>query len=785
MRDPAREACRQNVCAADCPHALARQGQIVENTCFRSLVQNLSDAIVIVDAGGVRRYASPASRSILGYEPEELVGRSAFEIMHPEDVDRVMALLRDFVGKHGETAEVDLRARHRDGSWRILRCTCQNLLQEPAIQGIVVNTRDVTESRKAEEALRKSEARFRALIQNLFDVITVVNLDGTRRYVSPSIERWLGYRAEEMIGRSVFDSVHPEDLDRVRQAFAQCAAQPGQPVHVEMRARRRDGSWRMFETTSTNLLEDPAIEGIVLVTRDVTESRQAEEALRKSEERFRVLIQNSMDVILTCDAEGRVQFVSPASKRCLGLSPEELEGRHWSEGVHPEDRKKVQEAFDRTLASPPDEVVLVEYRGLHRDGSWRLLESMTSNQLENPAVRAIIGNLRDVTEIRKVQEAAARAEKMESIGVLAGGVAHDFNNLLGALDLNLSLMEQELENPGPRFRRCLSDAQTAVARARGVARQLLALSKGTAQPVRKEIRLENLIRETAREHLAGAGSRCVVDLPGDLWTVWADEVQIGQVLANLVLNADQAMPRGGQIHVRAENVRLAREDPALGLKAGRYVRISVSDQGAGIPAEILPRIFDPYFTTKPGGSGLGLAVSRSILQAHGGALHAASDPGSGAVFSMYVPAWGDGEPAGPAPLPGTRTAAGPPPRILVVDDDEMIRSVLRRSLAKMGCRVECCEDGNRAVDLYQDALGRGTRFDAVLLDLTMPDGLDGAGTLAELRAVDPCVKVIVCSGHGAEDLMARYKEYGLCGALLKPYRFEQLEDLLRRVLASR
>ncbi len=778
-------ACPPEVCSAECPRGLARKGQIVEDTCFRALVQNLSDAIVILDAEGVRRYVSPASRSMLGYEPEELVGRNAFEIMHPDDVVRVRAFLREFVKKPGEKSEIDLRALHRDGTWRVLRCTCQNLLHEPAIAGIVVNTRDVTERRHAEEALRRSEERFRALVQNLFDVITIVNLDGTRRYVSPSIERWLGYRPEEMIGRSVFESVHPEDLDRVLSAFAQSLAEPGRPVQAEMRARRRDGSWRVFEATATNLLHDPAIEGVVLITRDVTDRRKAEEDRRLSEERFRILVQNSMDMIVLCDAEGRVEFVSPASERCLGLSPEELVGRHWAEGVHPEDRPKVQEAFERTLASPPDQVISVEYRGLHRDGSWRVLDSLTSNHLDNPAIRAIIGNVRDVTEIRKAQEAAAQAEKMESIGLLAGGVAHDFNNLLGVLDLNLSFMEQELENPGPRLRGFLAEAQKAAARARGVARQLLALSKGTALPLRKKIRLEGLIREITREHLAGAGSRCVVDLPGGLWPVLADEVQIGQVLANLVLNADQAMPGGGRIHVRAENVRLASEDAGLGLKAGRYVRISVCDQGAGIPAEILPRIFDPYFTTKPGGSGLGLAVSHSILQAHGGALHAASDPGAGAIFTMYVPAWDDGEPAGPEPVPKARTAAGPAPRILVVDDDEMIRGALRRSLAKMGCRVECCEDGSRAVDMYRDAFRRGAGFDAVLLDLAMPGRLDGPGTLAELRAVDPGVKVIVCSGHGAEDLMARYKEHGLCGALFKPFRFEQIEDLLGKVLAAR
>lgn len=640
MKNPAREAYPPVVTPADRSRAFTRQSQIVEDTCFRAMVQNLSDAIVIVDANSVKRYVSPASKSILGYEPEELVGRSSFEIMHPDDYDRVQTFLREFVGKPGQTAEVDLRARHRDGSWRVLRCTCQNLLHDPALQGIVLNTRDVTERRQAEEALRRSEARFRALVQNLFDVITVVNPDGTRRYVSPSIERWLGYPPEEMIGRSIFDSVHPEDVDRVRQAFAQCLANPGQPVQVELRARRRDGSYRVFETTGTNLLQDPAIEGIVFITRDVTERKQAEEALRTEEERFRVLVQNSTDVFVTCDAEGTVLFVSPASERWLGLSPEDIKGRHWSEGIHPEDRKKVQEAFERTLANPPDEAVLVEYRGLHRDGSWRLLESLVSNQLDNPAVRAIIGNVRDVTETRKAQEATAQAEKMESIGVLAGGVAHDFNNLLGALDLNLSLMEQELDHPGPRFKTFLAEAQTAVARARGLARQLLALAKGAGRPVQKEVRLEGLIRETASISLTGNRSRCVLDLPGDLLTVWADEVQIGQVLANLVLNADQAMPGGGTIHVRAENLSLETDEAVLGLRAGRYVKISVCDQGPGISSESLPKIFDPYFTTKPGGTGLGLAVSHSILQAHGGALHAASHEGTGAIFTMYVPASG-------------------------------------------------------------------------------------------------------------------------------------------------
>jgi PAS domain S-box-containing protein len=784
MKDRPKEARSFDLCAVECPHAQARRGNIVEDTCFRALVQNLSDAIVILDDKGVRQYVSPASKTMLGYEPEELVGRSSFEIMHPDDVDRLRNFLKEFAQKPGETVSVDLRTRHRDGSWRALSCTCQNLLHDPAIAGIVVNTRDVTERRRAEEALQERERRFRALVQNLSDVITIVDPDGTRRYASPAIERWLGYAPEEMLGRSIFESVHPEDLDRVRSALAQCAKSPGGQVQMELRARRRDGSWRFFESTATNLIHEPAIGGIVLTTRDVTERREAEEALRHSEERFRRLVQNALDMIVMCDAEGRLEFVSPACERLLGLAPEELKGRHWAEGVHPEDLPKVQEAFERTLASPPDAVVWVEYRGLHRDGSWRVLESLTSNHLENPAVRAIIGNVRDVTEARKAREAAARAEKMESIGILAGGVAHDFNNLLGALDLNLSLAEQELDSPGPRLRGFLAEAQTAVARARGLARQLMELSRGTARPARKEIRLDRLIRETANLCIPGAGPRCVVDLPGDLWPVFADEGQIGQVLANLVLNARQAMPETGKIHVEAENVTLAARDAGLGLQAGRYVKISVRDQGPGIPEDNLSKIFDPYFTTRPGGSGLGLAVSRSILEAHGGALEAASEPGRGATFTMYVPVSDNGRPAVSERVPAAGTAAVARPSVLVVDDDERVRSALCHSLAKMGCRVECCEEGGRAIDLYREAFRRGAGFDVVLLDVSLPGGLDGAGTLAGLRAVDPGVKVIVCSGQATEDLLGRYREQGLVGALVKPFRFEQLEELLCKVLAT-
>jgi CheY-like chemotaxis protein len=323
----------------------------------------------------------------------------------------------------------------------------------------------------------------------------------------------------------------------------------------------------------------------------------------------------------------------------------------------------------------------------------------------------------------------------------------------------------------------LAAAEKATLRAKDLTQQLLTFSKGGA-PIRKAASIAELIKESANFVLSGSNAQCQYALPGDLWAVEVDEGQISQVIQNLMINADQAMPNGGLIRVRAENAALE-EDVALNLKAGRYTKIVIEDHGIGIPAEHLPRIFDPYFTTKQKGSGLGLATAYSIIKRHDGAITVESELGAGTTFTIYLPA---SDQQTPMIEVEERTPPMSQGRVLLMDDEEIIRTITGQMLAHIGYQVEVAADGAEAIEIYQRAMDRGERFDVVLMDLTVPGGMGGKEAIKTLREMDAQVKAIVSSGYSNDPIMANYKTHGFRGVVAKPYEYDELSEVVRRVV---
>jgi len=383
-------------------------------------------------------------------------------------------------------------------------------------------------------------------------------------------------------------------------------------------------------------------------------------------------------------------------------------------------------------------------------------------------------------ERRRIEEQLLQARKIESVSLLAGGIAHDFNNLLMGVLGNVSLARHALDDPARAARR-LDEAERAGERAKRLSQQLLTLAKGGA-PVRRAIELPKLLRESAELALSGSNVRIEFDLAPDLWPADADAGQIGQVIENLVINAVQAMPGGGTIRVQASNVRFLEEgDPSL--TPGRYVRIRLADDGVGIGPEQLQRVFDPYFSTKEGGSGLGLTTSYSIVSKHDGRIEVDSVVGRGATFTIHLPAH-------EGPTPDRRGADEAPARsdrrrVLVMDDEEMVRAVVGEMLSRSGFSVDMAEDGKAAVALYREAREKNDPYDAVLLDLTVRGGMGGLETLRILRELDPGVHGIVCSGYSDDPVMSDYERYGFRGRIAKPFVARTLARTLDEVLGSR
>ena len=384
--------------------------------------------------------------------------------------------------------------------------------------------------------------------------------------------------------------------------------------------------------------------------------------------------------------------------------------------------------------------------------------------------------LEQIAERQRMEEELLKARKIKSVGVLAAGIAHDFNNLLAGILGYVSLAKVVAQTDATMVA-YLTEAEQACQRATALTQQLLTFAKGGA-PVRYTVSIVELLKECVGFVLRGANMRGDIQIAADLWPVDVDAGQINQVIHNVVLNAMQAMPGGGTVQVRAENVVLAAGVPFT-LPEGHYVKITVQDPGCGIPKEVLSNIFDPYFTTKAEGSGLGLTTAYAIVIKHEGYITIASEVDVGTTVVIYLPASQKATVSAPThpsiPLSGSG-------RILVVDDEEMVRNLLRQLLERLGYTVECVEDGTEAVGAYQRAQAAGQPFAVVILDYAIPGGMGGLETLTRLRVIDPQVTALISSGYANNPVMADWAHYGFSGVVAKPYTIAQLQEALHNVL---
>jgi CheY-like chemotaxis protein len=389
-----------------------------------------------------------------------------------------------------------------------------------------------------------------------------------------------------------------------------------------------------------------------------------------------------------------------------------------------------------------------------------------------------MGSTRDISKEKRITEELLKAQKLESLGVLAGGIAHDFNNILTAILTNIS-MARMYGDLHEEVSKMLADAEVASLRARDLTQQLLTFAKG-GTPIKKPTSISGSLKGTTEFALSGSNLRCEYSIPEDLWLVDIDKGQISQVIQNLVTNAKQAMPEGGVIKVCAENVALSKKD-AIPLKRGKYVKVSLTDQGTGIPEKHLQKIFDPFFTTKQEGRGLGLAISFSIMKNHGGWIQVDSQMGVGTTFSVYLPT--SGKTTKPKEREKGESLRGEG-RILLIDDEELVRRSAGNVLRHLGYDVEVARDGKEGITLYDKAMKIGKSFDVVIMDLTIPGGMGGKRAIQELMRIDPKAKVIVSSGYSNDPVMSSFREYGYRGVVSKPYRIEELAEVIRTVMTE-
>lgn len=488
-----------------------------------------------------------------------------------------------------------------------------------------------------------------------------------------------------------------------------------------------------------------------------------------------LLIRNAADIIVATNVDEIIIVFNPAASAAFGYRRDEVVGKKLSRLFeNPAEGRIVREIVEIEGVYSGD-VTFRRKSGLAF--SARLAASLLCDS--NGKKVGYMGISADISKTRKLEEEILRVKRLDLIGNLAAGIAHDFNNLLTGVIGNISLAKMQTDQSG-RLHDLLSRAESASEEAQHLTRQLLTFSNGGA-PVTEVVAPAVVVRETVSIAVNGGG-RVDFDLAEDLWGIRVDREQIVQAIQNLVMNAHQAMPDGGVIGIRAENVSID-SSSSLPIKRGNYVRISVSDTGIGIPKDLQDRVFEPFFTTKQKGSGLGLATAFSILNQHDGLIAVESELGEGATFTMFLPAEVHGlDDVSLETTDSTEDSLTRNDRILIMDDDEIVRLVAGEMLKESGFTVDFAHDGEEALDLYQKADTQGERFGLVILDLTVPAGLGGKDTIDRLRQLDPDVTAIVSSGYNQDPIMANYEKYGFKGVISKPYRASELVAVVQNTL---
>lgn len=531
--------------------------------------------------------------------------------------------------------------------------------------------------------------------------------------------------------------------------------------------------------TLTNQLSTTAYQN-VQQARFIAERRKAEEALHKSEDQLRFAMEANHMGVWTLDFVNHSATRSLEHARIFGYSDV---SSNWTyemflEHVLPEDRAMVDHQLQHAIQTHGDCKFECRIRRVTKDERW--IWATGRYQFDSDgAARHMVGIVQDITERKRVEAELLKMQKLSSVGTLAGGIAHDFNNILMGLFGNISLAKTEIPKDHSGFKP-LEDAEKSMFRAIRLTKQLLTFAKG-GEPVKEDVNLGTLVEEVAQFDLSGSNVMLAHKQPPDLWLANIDKGQIQQVITNLALNAREAMPSGGHLYITFENAEID-NDTSRSLHPGKYVKLSFKDEGSGIDPKIIDRIFDPYFTTKHTGSGLGLAAAYSIITKHGGHIGVESELGKGTTFTLYLPASKSQTLPRDVPFTAKPVSTFPAAKILVMDDEEFICMVVPRWLTRKGCAVETASDGRQAVEMYKRALETGTPFDLLILDLTIPGGIGGQEVLKELLAIDPAVKAIVSSGYAESSVMSNFGFYGFKGVLAKPYTENQLQAVIRDVL---
>lgn len=744
---------------------------------YRRLVEtSLQGLSIIQDSRYV--FCNTTFAGMLGYSVQELLELQNLEpLVHPDDRRMIWARYQDRLAGKPAAQHYEYRILRKDGTERWVEAFA-SLIDYEGRSAIETVHLDITERKRASDQLRQLANEQKTILNTLGTGICYLKKRRIQ-WINPAFANMFDYPIESLRGTDTsILYVHPEDYQSVGAAGYPMLAR-GLTYATEVLMKKRDGSSIWCAIAGRAVDEDPE-QGTIWALTDITERRQTEEALRASEERFKRLVQNSNDIIAVLDGGGRITHLGGPVDMILGYSPEDLIGAEVFSRIHPDDLHNARTVFQDIKLRQADSY-RVECRYLHKEGAWIPVEVVGSNLLQDPVVRGIVLNIRDISERKKLQEQLQQAIKMEAVGMLAGGVAHDFNNLLNVINgyCELLLDDCVLED---KTRDEIALILQAGQKAASLTSQLLAFSrKQILQPI--VLNLNDSITEMSAmlRRLIGEDIKlAVVTQPGLGW-IHADPGQMQQIIMNLAVNARDAMPQGGRLTIETANVDLDKDyfrDHPPGA-SGPYVMLAISDTGEGMDAAVREHLFEPFFTTKEKGRGTGLGLSTvyGIVKQSNGLIWVYSEVGKGTTFKIYFPRLEGAneaaviDTASPTQFCGSET-------ILVVEDEDSVRALAARILGRYGYSVLAAASGEEALALARAHAGE---IGLVMADVVMP-GMSGRDLVAQLSAMLPGLKALFVSGYPTNAI----GYHGILDAgvsfLQKPFTVEGLIRKVREVL---
>jgi PAS domain S-box-containing protein len=640
---------------------------------------------------------------------------------------------------------------------------------------MAVAFKDVTERKQTEAALAKSEKMLKTIIDTEPECVKLLDENGCLIMMNPAGLNMLQVDSMDQVqGRCIYPLVASE----YRPAFMELTARIFQgesgTLLFEMVGMKGRRLW--LETLAIPLRnEKNAITAMLGITRDITAHKRAGDELREKEEMYRLLFESANEGIFIQNERGFMDC-NQRGAEMYGLSKEKLLGHHpddFAPERQPDGRLSSQVASEKIQAAMSGLPQVFEWQTLHSNGTLFDVEIALS-RLELAGKTCLQAIVRDMTDRKRLEQEYLKSQKLESIGTLAGGIAHDFNNLLQGIFGYISMAKMTYDQKEKSLS-MLKQAEEALHLAVNLTKQLLTFSKG-GKPIRKLISLRPVVENAVKFALSGSQTDYQIDIADDLWPVEADEGQLAQVIQNIVLNADEAMAGSGTVGIVLRNREITMNVPSGLAAGGKFVCIDILDSGTGISKQNLSKIFDPYFTTKQRGSGLGLATSYSIIRNHDGVIEVRSEADKGTTFTIYLPAASGYEPAESDTT--AKGITGKTGRILLMDDEPLIRNVAAEMIRTLGHHVESAEEGKTALDMFIRAREAGQPYDVVVLDLTVKGGMGGEETIRRMLEIDSGVTAVVSSGYADSPVVAKYREHGFSAFLNKPYKLDALQDCL-------